>query len=109
VIIDYPIMNIRTNTGYVTQFSVFRAANGLEHWTAYLVGKKLKTLPLLPLLHSLSTDEAHWHTGVAALLGHTGHTIKNGMSGVSELKILVKIIKCNTLQFSEVNVLFSYW
>jgi hypothetical protein len=28
--------------------------------------------------------------------------------GVSELKILVKIIKCNTLQFSEVNVLFSY-
>jgi len=29
-------------------------------------------------------------------------------SNKNELKILVKIIKCNTLQFSEVNVLFSY-
>jgi hypothetical protein len=29
-------------------------------------------------------------------------------SNKNELKILLKIIKCNTLQFSEVNVLFSY-
>jgi len=29
-------------------------------------------------------------------------------SNKNELKILVKIIKCNILKFSEVNVLFSY-
>jgi len=29
-------------------------------------------------------------------------------SNKNKLKILVKIIKCNILQFSEVNVLFSY-
>jgi hypothetical protein len=45
------------------------------------VRKKLITLPLLPLLHPLSTDEAHRHTGVAALRGHTGHTITNGVVG----------------------------
>jgi hypothetical protein len=74
-----------------------------------LEGEKLKTLPVdFPYCTPCPTDEAHRHTGVAALLGHTGHSITNGVLGVSELKILVKIIKCNTLQFSEVNVLFSY-
>ena len=29
------------------------------------------------------TDEAHQHTGVVALLGHTRHTITNGVLGVS--------------------------
>jgi hypothetical protein len=29
-------------------------------------------------------------------------------SNKNELKILLKIIKCNILKFSEVNVLFSY-
>jgi len=29
-------------------------------------------------------------------------------SNKNELKILVKIIKCNILKFSEVNVLFNY-
>ncbi len=44
----------------------------------------MKKTPLLPLLHSLSTDEEHWHTGVTALLGHTG---TNGVSGVSVFHI----------------------
>ncbi|MFN9981840.1 MAG: hypothetical protein ACK53Y_18085, partial [bacterium] len=29
------------------------------------------------------TDEAHRHTGEVALLGHTGHTVTNGVLGVS--------------------------
>ncbi len=34
-------------------------------------------------LTTLSTDEAHRHTGGAALLGHTGHTVTNGVLGAS--------------------------
>ena len=55
---------------------VLLVAGGLPY-----MRKKLITLPLLPLLHPLSTDEAYRHTGVAALRGHTGHTITNGVVG----------------------------
>jgi hypothetical protein len=46
--------------------------------------KKTENTPC-PTLTALScpTDEAHWHTGEVALLGHTGHTITNGVLGVS--------------------------
>jgi hypothetical protein len=49
-----------------------------------LEGEKLKTLPVdFPYCTPCPTDEAHRHTRVAALLGHTGHTITNGVLGVS--------------------------
>jgi hypothetical protein len=38
------------------------------------------------------TDEAHRHTGVAALLSHTGHTITNSVSGVSVCHIFFTFI-----------------
>ncbi len=45
--------------------------------------KKLKTRPVLPLLHYLwRTEGAHRHTGLSVVLGHNGHTGTNGVSGV---------------------------
>jgi hypothetical protein len=53
----------------------------------------LKTLPILPLLHYLSTEGAHRHTGLSVVLGrHTGHTGTNGVSGVLVINNANKII-----------------
>ncbi len=38
------------------------------------------------------TDEAHRHTGEVALLGHTGHTVTNGVLGVSVCLIFFSFI-----------------
>jgi hypothetical protein len=63
--------------GCLSLSSVFSHASAVSSLEPTCPRKKLIALPLLPLLHSLSTDKANRHNGVAALLGHpdTRHTV----------------------------------